>query len=136
MAEDKIFDYHPASIVPLNLIDGEPPVAIDVLYTILTSSKDYGTKYTLETIPLHLATDQFLAYMATLEAFNMEIASDFITMGTTLLKIKSQALLVVPVDEVETDDEQDLMAEEILRRRLLVYKIVVHKVVYQLENIL
>ena len=124
MAEDKIFDYHPASIVPLNLIDGEPPVAIDVLYTILTSSKDYGTKYTLETIPLHLATDQFLAYMATLEAFNMEIASDFITMGTTLLKIKSQALLVVPVDEVETDDEQDLMAEEILRRRLLVYKIV------------
>ena len=124
MAEEKIFDYHPASVVPLHLVDGEPPVAIDVLYTILTSSKDYGTVYTLETIPLHLATDQFIAYMATLEVFNMDIASDFITIGTTLLKIKSAALLVMPVDDIEQDDEPDLMAEEILRRRLLVYKIV------------
>ena len=124
MAEEKIFDYHPASVVPLNLIDGEPPVAIDVLYRILTSTKDFGTVYTLETIPLHLATDQFIAYMATLEAFNMDIASDFITMGTTLLKIKAQALLVVPVDDVEQEDDRDLMSEEILRRKLLVYEIV------------
>ena len=123
MADEKIFEYHPANVVPLFLSDGEPPVAIDVLYTILTSSKDYGTKYTLETIPLHLATDQFLAYMAKLEAFDMEIASDFITIGTTLLKIKSAALLRVPEEEVE-EDEQDLFAEEILRRRLLVYKLV------------
>ncbi len=122
MADDKIFEYHPASVVPLFLADDEPPVAIDVLYTILTSSKDYGTKYTLETIPLHLATDQFVAYMASLQAYDMEIASDFITMGTTLLKIKAAALLRVPQEEIE--EEEDFFAEEMLRRRLLVYRIV------------
>ena len=122
MADDKIFEYHPASVVPLYLGDDEPPVAIDVLYTILTSSKDYGTKYTLETIPLHLATDQFVAYMASLQAYDMEIASDFVTMGTTLLKIKAAALLRVPQEEIE--EEEDFFAEEMLRRRLLVYRIV------------
>ena len=123
MADDKIFEYHPANVVPLYLDgDNEPPVAIDVLYTILTSSKDYGTKYTLETIPLHLATDQFVAYMAQLEAYDMDIASDFITMGTTLLKIKAAALLRMPQEEVE--EEPDYFAEEILRRRLLIYNIV------------
>ena len=123
MADDKIFEYHPASVVPLYFEDGEAPVAINVLYEILTSSKDYGTKYTLETIPLHLATEQFIAYMAALKAFNMDIASDFIQIGTTLLKIKSEALLRVPIDEAD-DEGPDLFAEEILRRRLLVYKIV------------
>ena len=39
MADDKIFEYHPASVVPIFLSEDEPPVAIDVLYTILTSSK-------------------------------------------------------------------------------------------------
>ncbi len=122
MADDKIFEYHPANVVPLYFGDDEPPVAIDVLFTILTSSKDYGTKYTLETIPLHLATDQFVAYMANLESYDMDIASDFITIGTTLLKIKSAELLKVPQEEIE--EEQDFFAEEILRRRLLVYQIV------------
>ena len=122
MADEKIFEYHPANVVPLYFEEGEPPVAIDVLYNILTSSKDYGTKYTLETIPLHLATDQFIAYMAALKAFDMDIASDFIQIGTTLLKIKSEALLRVPIEE--EPEEEDLFAEDILRRRLLVYKIV------------
>ncbi len=124
MADEKIFEYHPANVVPLYFGDDEPPVAIDVLYTILTSSKDYGTKYTLETIPLHLATDQFVAYMATLEQYDMDIASDFITIGTTLLKIKSAELLKIPQEDVE-EDEQDYYAEEILRRRLLIYNIVI-----------
>ena len=122
MADEKIFEYHPASVVPIFLGEDEPPVAIDVLYTILTSSKDYGTKYTLETIPLHLATDQFVAYMAQLQAFNMEIASDFIQIGTTLLKIKSAALLRVPQEEIE--EEEDSFAEELLRRKLQIYQIV------------
>ena len=123
MADEKIFEYHPASVVPLVLNDEEPPVAIDVLYTILTSSKDYGTKYTLETIPLHLATDQFVAYLANLPQYDMDIASDFIQMGTTLLKIKAAALLRVHQDDIEVDD-YDPYAEEMLRRRLLVYRIV------------
>ena len=122
MADEKIFEYHPASVVPLVIDENEPPVAIDVLYTILTSSKDYGTKYTLETIPLHLATDQFVAYLASLESYDKEIASDFIQMGTTLLKIKAAALLRVPQEDIEV--EEDSFAEELLRRRLLVYKIV------------
>lgn len=123
MADEKIFEYHPASVVPLYFSDDEPPVAIDVLYTILTSSKDYGTKYTLETIPLHLATDQFVEYMAKLEKYDMDIASDFITIGTTLLKIKSAELLKAPQQEME-EEGPDLYAEEILRRRLLIYQIV------------
>ena len=110
MADEKIFEYHPANVVPLYFEEGEPPVAIDVLYNILTSSKDYGTKYTLETIPLHLATDQFIAYMAALKAFDMDIASDFIQIGTTLLKIKSEALLRVPIEE--EPEEEDLYDEE------------------------
>ena len=118
MADEKIFEYHPASVVPLVIDENEPPVAIDVLYTILTSSKDYGTKYTLETIPLHLATDQFVAYLASLESYDKEIASDFIQMGTTLLKIKAAALLRAPQEEIE--EEEDSYAEELLRRKLMV----------------
>ena len=69
-------------------------------------------------IPIAEITDQYLDYISRMEAADMEIASEFLVMAATLLRIKSRMLL--PVEKTEEIDEQDPRLE--LVRRLLEYK--------------
>src|SRR4051812_1556673 len=56
-------------------------------------------------IPILLITDQFNAYLDTMEELDLEVAADYIYMAALLIHIKSKMLL--PRDESATADIED-----------------------------
>jgi segregation and condensation protein A len=70
-------------------------------------------------IPISKITNDFLAYLHQLESLNVELASEFILVAATLMRVKSKMLLPRPqLDEQgnEIDPREDLI------RHLLEYK--------------
>lgn len=61
-------------------------------------------------------TDQYMEYLKEQEKLNLEVASEFLVMASTLLLIKSKGLL-----PKETEDEAELTEEELLNR-IIEYK--------------
>ena len=61
-------------------------------------------------------TDQYIEYLKLQEDLNLEIASEFLVMASTLLLIKSKGLL-----PKEVEDEAELTEEELLQR-IIEYK--------------
>lgn len=62
-------------------------------------------------------TDQYIQYLNEMEKMNLEIASEFLIMASTLLYLKSKSLL----PRTDEEDEQELTEEELLRR-IIEYK--------------
>lgn len=56
-------------------------------------------------IPIALITDQYLGYLTIMDAFNIDVAGDFILMAATLTHIKSRMLL--PVHESDDEEAED-----------------------------
>lgn len=73
----------------------------------------------IHTVSLAGITNDFLAYIQRLQELNMELASEFIYVAATLIRIKVKTLIPKPVVETE-EPEEDLQKE--LLRRLLLYK--------------
>ncbi|MEM7106977.1 MAG: segregation/condensation protein A [Bacteroidota bacterium] len=70
-------------------------------------------------IPISKITDDFLDYLHRLEEMNIEVASEFILVAATLMRIKSKMLLPRP----QLDDEgNEIDPREELVRHLLEYK--------------
>ena len=70
-------------------------------------------------IPIAKITDDFLAYIHELSSLNMEVASEFIYVAATLMRIKAKMLLPrqeLDADGKEIDHRQDLV------QKLLEYK--------------
>ena len=67
-------------------------------------------------IHLNEITDQYLQYLNQMEKMNLEIASEFVVMASTLLYLKSKNLL--PKQE---EEEKELTEEELIRR-IIEYK--------------
>ncbi len=61
-------------------------------------------------------TDQYIEYLNAMEEMNLEIASEFLIMASSLLYLKSKKLL--PKQEDETEE----LTEEELIRRIIEYK--------------
>lgn len=59
-------------------------------------------------------TRQYLEYLDTMREVNMEVASEFLVMASTLVYIKSRMLL--PLDDEAEDDEVEDPREELIRR--------------------
>lgn len=70
-------------------------------------------------IPIAKITKDFLEYIHIMQMLDLEIASEFIVMASTLMQIKAKMLLPKPESE-EMEDEEDPRAE--LVKRLLEYK--------------
>lgn len=69
-------------------------------------------KIDLQDIFISEITEQYLAYMEEIEEVDMERASDFLNMASTLLYIKSRSLLprrIDPEQQDEIDPEQELI---------------------------
>lgn len=64
-------------------------------------------------------TDQYMQYLNAMEELNLEIASEFVIMASTLLYLKSKTLL--PIIENAESEEEELTEEELLRR-IIEYK--------------
>jgi segregation and condensation protein A len=74
----------------------------------------------IQNIPIVSITSQYMAYIDMMKALNLDIAGDFLVMASTLLYLKSRALLP------KTDDDEDQQEEdatlEALKQQLLEYQ--------------
>ena len=73
-------------------------------------------KMNIYDINLSEITDQYIEYIKEQEKLNLEIASEFLVMASTLLYLKSKNLL--PKQE---EDEEEITEEELIRR-IIEYK--------------
>lgn len=73
-------------------------------------------------IPVAAVAEQYLAYLRAWKEFNMEVATEFLTMASTLLLIKSRMLLPKPAkpEDAAEEEEEDPRAE--LVERLIEYR--------------
>jgi segregation and condensation protein A len=71
-------------------------------------------------IPISYITEQFLEYIHLLEELDLDVASEFILMASTLMSIKAKMMLPREEDEFEEMDESDPRYE--LVQKLLEYK--------------
>jgi segregation and condensation protein A len=65
-------------------------------------------------------TDQYLAYLQSMKELNLDIASEFLVMAATLLRLKSKLLLPRPTPEGWQEEDEELFeintAEELFQR--------------------
>ncbi|MCL6515761.1 segregation/condensation protein A [Alicyclobacillus sp.] len=73
-------------------------------------------------IPIATITDQYLAYLQTMEELSLEIASEFLVMAATLLAIKSRMLLPRTPRPDQPDEESEADPREELVRQLVEYQ--------------
>ena len=76
-------------------------------------------KMTIQEVKLADITDQYLAYIENLKATNMELATEFLILASTLIEIKSRSL--IPIEEVEVEEEVD--SELMLKMQLEEYQL-------------
>jgi segregation and condensation protein A len=69
-------------------------------------------------IPINIITDQYLDYLYTMQQLDLEVASEFLVMASTLLHIKSKMLL----PDKKEQKEEELDPREELVKRLIEYK--------------
>lgn len=84
---------------------------LDLLVYLIDKNKMDIYKISISTI-----TEQYIDYLKEQEKLNLEIASEFLVMASTLILVKSKGLL-----PKEVDDEAEITEEELLRR-ILEYK--------------
>lgn len=75
-------------------------------------------------IPISDITDQYMTYLDEMKELDLEIASDFLVMASTLLEIKSKMLLPT---KNNTDENRQMEMEEIDPRMELVRRLVEYK---------
>lgn len=71
-------------------------------------------------IPIFKITTDFLAYLHSMENLNIELASEFILVAATLMRIKAKLLL--PRKEVNPETGEEIDPREELVNRLIEYK--------------
>ena len=103
---------HSTFTVRIEAFDGP----LDLLLTLIKEQQ-----LDIATVPLASMAEQYLNYVRTMEARDVEIAAEYLVIAATLIFLKSKALLPpIPtefVDDAETPEE----VEEHLRRRLIAY---------------
>ena len=73
-------------------------------------------KMNIYDIQINEITDQYVQYLNQMEKMNLEIASEFVVMASTLLYLKSKKLLP------KQEEEEEELTEEELIRRIIEYK--------------
>ena len=68
-------------------------------------------KMEIDKINITQITDQYIEYLNTMEKLNLEIASEFVVMLSTLVYLKSKKLL-----PREVENEEEITEEELIRR--------------------
>lgn len=98
--------------INFNITNFEGP--LDLLLYLISKNKK-----SIFDISLSELTDSYIEYLHKMDEENIEIASEFVVMASTLLEIKARKLL----PELEDDEEdEDYVSEEELLRRINEYK--------------
>ena len=79
---------------------------LDLLCTLIEKNK-----MNIYDVNLNEITDQYINYINKMEEMNLEVTSEFLTMASTLLYIKSKKLL-----PNRQEDEEEITEEELIRR--------------------
>lgn len=86
---------------------------LDLLLNLISKEK-----VDIYDIPINLITKQYMEYIYNMNKLDLELASDFILMASTLMEIKSKMLLPQSILDVDNDEDP----REELVKRLLEYK--------------
>lgn len=98
--------------VTLDVFDGP----LDLLLNLVREQQ-----LDIATVPLARVADQYFAFIAAMEAVDVEVAADYLVIASTLVFLKSKALLPpIPV-EFESGEESAEAVEARLRERLIAY---------------
>ncbi|MFY9860425.1 MAG: segregation/condensation protein A [Candidatus Cybelea sp.] len=90
---------------------------LDLLLTLIKENQ-----LDVATVPLASMAEQYLSYVRTMEARDVEIAAEYLVIAATLIFLKSKALLPpIPQEFVDEAAETPEQVEEHLRRRLIAY---------------
>lgn len=97
----------------VKILDFEGPLDL-LLHLVKKSKMDINE---IKIVPI---TEQYIKFIKEMEELNLNIASEYLVMASELIEMKSRHLLPIKESEEETEDEID--AEEELKRRLLEYQ--------------
>ena len=75
-------------------------------------------KMNIDDINIYKIIEEYLEYMYIMESLNLEVATEFITMASMLIYLKSKKILPKSCD----DKEEDEINEELLKEKIIQYK--------------
>lgn len=78
-------------------------------------------KMNIDNINIYKIIEDYLEYIYIMESLNLEIATEFITMASMLIYIKSKKILP-KVGQEQEDQEDDEISEEALKEKIIKYK--------------
>ena len=84
---------------------------LDVIFLLLSKNK-----IEIQDVSITAILDQYLAYLDEMKRLDMEIASEFITMASHLMLIKTKMLLST-AEQAEAESELDLLRQSLVERR-------------------
>ena len=84
---------------------------LDVIFLLLSKNK-----IEIQDVSITAILEQYLAYLDEMKRLDMEIASEFITMASHLMLIKTKMLLSA-AEQQEAEDELDLLRQGLIERR-------------------
>ena len=91
------------------LEDFEGP--LDVIFLLLSKNK-----IEIQDVSITAILEQYLVYLEEMKRLDMEIASEFITMASHLMLIKTKMLLSA-AEQAEAESELDLLRQSLVERR-------------------
>ena len=75
-------------------------------------------KMNIDDINIYKIIEEYLEYMYIMESLNLQVATEFITMASMLIYLKSKKILPKSCD----DKEEDEISEELLKEKIIQYK--------------
>ncbi len=84
---------------------------LDVIFLLLSKNK-----IEIQDVSITAILEQYLAYLEEMKRLDMEIASEFITMASHLMLIKTKMLLSA-AEQAEAESELDLLRQNLLQRQ-------------------
>ena len=92
-----------------NMEDFEGP--LDVIFLLLSKNK-----IEIQDVSITAILEQYLAYLEEMKRLDMEIASEFISMASHLMLIKTKMLLSA-AEQAEAESELDLLRQGLIERK-------------------
>lgn len=84
---------------------------LDVIFLLLSKNK-----IEIQDVSITAILEQYLAYLEEMKRLDMEIASEFISMASHLMLIKTKMLLSA-AEQAEAESELDLLRQSLIERR-------------------
>ena len=84
---------------------------LDVIFLLLSKNK-----IEIQDVSITAILEQYLAYLEEIKRLDMEIASEFITMASHLMLIKTKMLLSA-AEQAEAESELDLLRQSLVERK-------------------